>query len=251
MNFGKNIKKIRAIKKMSQTAFAELFDIKRSSIGAYEEGRAEPKLEVIIRIAEYFRISVDHLVNGEVKVNELVQNNAIDAYLTSGSVVSTVVDFESVSIPLVSIAELTSIKGSDISFSNNKTICLPGLVKGQLALIVNESEFLYMEENFVQNDILLLRNSLADFNGIDKGLYMILSQNKVLLAEFMNWGNNALVYFTANGAEFVDVKNIKSVFPVDRIISEAKNRKSDENKRIEKLEKLVELLCKNQERNNN
>ena len=36
---GKNIKKLRSVKGLSQAKFAELFDIKRASIGAYEEGR--------------------------------------------------------------------------------------------------------------------------------------------------------------------------------------------------------------------
>ena len=68
MHFGKNIRKIRSL---SQVAFAEIFGLKRSSIGSYEEGRAEPKLEIIIKIANYFNISVDSLVNREITVNEL------------------------------------------------------------------------------------------------------------------------------------------------------------------------------------
>ncbi|MEO0331535.1 MAG: helix-turn-helix transcriptional regulator, partial [Bacteroidota bacterium] len=40
---GKNIKTIRTIKHISQADFADIFDISRASIGAYEEGRADPK----------------------------------------------------------------------------------------------------------------------------------------------------------------------------------------------------------------
>ena len=43
--FGKNIKKIRSVKSLSQQAFADLFDLKRGTLGAYEEGRSEPKIE--------------------------------------------------------------------------------------------------------------------------------------------------------------------------------------------------------------
>jgi len=67
----KNIKKIRATKKLSQAAFAELFDLTRSSIGAYEEGRAEPKMETIINIAKHFSISLDSLLTKELTVNEI------------------------------------------------------------------------------------------------------------------------------------------------------------------------------------
>ena len=45
---GKNIKKIRSVKKLSQSAFADIFGLKRTSIGAYEEGRAEPKIDKVI-----------------------------------------------------------------------------------------------------------------------------------------------------------------------------------------------------------
>ena len=44
-HFGANIKKIRSIKKLSQSAFADLFSLTRSSVAAYEEGRAEPKYD--------------------------------------------------------------------------------------------------------------------------------------------------------------------------------------------------------------
>ena len=54
--FGKNIRKIRSLKSLSQQAFAELFDLKRGTLGAYEEGRSEPKLETLIKIANYFSI---------------------------------------------------------------------------------------------------------------------------------------------------------------------------------------------------
>ncbi|MTI32320.1 helix-turn-helix domain-containing protein, partial [Xanthovirga aplysinae] len=45
---GKNIRKIRSVKKLSQAAFAQLFDLGRATVGAYEEGRAEPKIDTII-----------------------------------------------------------------------------------------------------------------------------------------------------------------------------------------------------------
>lgn len=69
--FGNNIKKIRKTKNMSQMAFAELFDLKRPTLGAYEEGRSLPKLETVIKIAHHFGISIDKLLTDEVTVNQL------------------------------------------------------------------------------------------------------------------------------------------------------------------------------------
>ncbi|GAK74544.1 MULTISPECIES: helix-turn-helix domain-containing protein [Nonlabens] len=73
--FGKNIKKIRGIKSLSQQAFADLFDLKRGTLGAYEEGRSEPKIETIIKIANYFSISIDDILTAELTVNQLLKFN--------------------------------------------------------------------------------------------------------------------------------------------------------------------------------
>ncbi|MCC3159888.1 LexA family transcriptional regulator [Hymenobacter sp. 15J16-1T3B] len=68
---GNNIRKIRAVKKLSQAAFAELFGLARPSVGAYEEGRSEPKMETLIQIAHHFGLSVDLLLTKELTVNDL------------------------------------------------------------------------------------------------------------------------------------------------------------------------------------
>ena len=69
--FGKNIRKIRNAKKISQAAFADLFDLKRGSISAYEEGRAEAKIDTIIEIAGYFQLTLDQLLRKELTINEI------------------------------------------------------------------------------------------------------------------------------------------------------------------------------------
>jgi transcriptional regulator with XRE-family HTH domain len=71
--FGKNIKKIRHVKGLSQQAFAELFDLKRGTLGAYEEGRSEPKIDTILKIANHFSITIDSLLTSEITVNELLK----------------------------------------------------------------------------------------------------------------------------------------------------------------------------------
>ncbi|WP_420552761.1 helix-turn-helix domain-containing protein [Tenacibaculum aiptasiae] len=71
--FGKNIKKIRGVKGLSQQVFAEIFDLKRATLGAYEEGRSEPKIDTIIKIANHFSIKVDDLLTSELTVNKLLQ----------------------------------------------------------------------------------------------------------------------------------------------------------------------------------
>jgi transcriptional regulator with XRE-family HTH domain len=69
--FGKNIRKIRIVKKMSQTEFADLFDLKRTALGSYEEGRAEAKIDTVIKIADYFQLTLDQLLRKELTINEI------------------------------------------------------------------------------------------------------------------------------------------------------------------------------------
>lgn len=71
--FGKNIKKIRSVKSLSQQAFAEMFDLKRGTLGAYEEGRSEPRIETIIMIAKHFSIPIDDFLTQELTVNKLLK----------------------------------------------------------------------------------------------------------------------------------------------------------------------------------
>ncbi len=72
--FGKNIKYIRQSNGFSQQQFAGLFELSRASIGSYEEGRAEPKIETLIKIANHFHVTVDQLVRGNVDANSIVQD---------------------------------------------------------------------------------------------------------------------------------------------------------------------------------
>lgn len=76
--FGTNIKKIRQVKGLSQKAFADLFDLNRGVISSYEEGRAEPKIETILKVANHFNLNLDKLLTETLQVNQLVSVSDID-----------------------------------------------------------------------------------------------------------------------------------------------------------------------------
>lgn len=57
-----NIRFLRKNAGYTQAQLAEQLDIKRSLVGAYEEGRAEPKLSTLVNIARLFNISLDELI---------------------------------------------------------------------------------------------------------------------------------------------------------------------------------------------
>lgn len=71
-HFGKNIRKIRKVKGLSQHAFASLFDLKRATLGAYEEGRSEPKISTLIKVANHFSIDISDLLQKDLTVDALL-----------------------------------------------------------------------------------------------------------------------------------------------------------------------------------
>ncbi len=61
--FANNIKYLRKQKGITQSDLANKLGINRPKIGSYEEGRAEPKLTIIQRIAHYYKVNIDDLLS--------------------------------------------------------------------------------------------------------------------------------------------------------------------------------------------
>lgn len=59
---GQNLKYLRKLRGWTQEEFAKKLGIKRSLVGAYEEERAEPRLEVLETVSEIFRLTLDELL---------------------------------------------------------------------------------------------------------------------------------------------------------------------------------------------
>jgi transcriptional regulator with XRE-family HTH domain len=58
-----NIKFLRKQQGLTQEQFAEKIGIKRSLVGAYEEGRAEPGLNYLLTMSKLFSTTVDNLIS--------------------------------------------------------------------------------------------------------------------------------------------------------------------------------------------
>lgn len=70
-NFGSNIKKIRSLKNYTQQHLADILGLTRAAVSSYEEGRAEPKIETLMRASQIFGVSVDDFINKKLTVNEV------------------------------------------------------------------------------------------------------------------------------------------------------------------------------------
>ena len=71
---GLNLKYLRKLRGWTQEEFANRLNIKRSLVGAYEEGRADPRLDVLEIVADIFKLSLDELLLQDL-------NSQSDSYL--------------------------------------------------------------------------------------------------------------------------------------------------------------------------
>lgn len=73
---GQNLKYLRKLRGWTQEEFANKLGIKRSLVGAYEEERADPRIDVLEKLADMFKLTLDDLLRkdiSEVKGNYLTK----------------------------------------------------------------------------------------------------------------------------------------------------------------------------------
>lgn len=76
---GKNLKYLRKLRGWTQEEFAAKLHIKRSLLGAYEEERAEPRIDVLEIVSDIFKLTLDELLLkdlGDSKGNYLARRRA-------------------------------------------------------------------------------------------------------------------------------------------------------------------------------
>jgi transcriptional regulator with XRE-family HTH domain len=67
---GKNLKYLRKLRGWTQEESATKLKIKRSLLGAYEEERAEPRIDVLEQVGDIFKLSLDELLLTELGDNK-------------------------------------------------------------------------------------------------------------------------------------------------------------------------------------
>jgi transcriptional regulator with XRE-family HTH domain len=66
----KNLKYLRKLRGWTQEEFAQKLRIKRSLLGAYEEERADPRIDVLEVIANMFKLTLDDLLRKDLSENK-------------------------------------------------------------------------------------------------------------------------------------------------------------------------------------
>ncbi len=199
---GKNIKKIRTVKGLSQQAFADIFNLTRGNISSYEELRAEPKLDVLVRIAKYFGIPLAEFIEKELSVNELLHYNTEFVLETEKMKLAQ----QFTKIPYVSILYINDYIENyqdDLFIQQLPYLILPGNPKIKLlAVEVDNQEALPTGFNYHTGDILIYEivtkenahrilnrlGILINKEGIKSGIF-IENEDKVILAlnEWVNY----------------------------------------------------------------
>lgn len=62
-----NLKMIREKKGLSQQALADILEISQQSINKYENHETEPDIAMLIKMADFFAVSVDFLIDHTTK----------------------------------------------------------------------------------------------------------------------------------------------------------------------------------------
>lgn len=232
---GKNIKKIRTVKKINQADFADLFGLARASVGSYEEGRAEPKIDTIIAIANHFGISIDLLLNKELTINELYRFDIFRPELHQSAFAEpTAPTFTTPvaingGIPLIMAAQVGEYvvqKGANTFANQQPQLQLPFLPKGNYrAFEVYENT---VPGNFQQGDVVLGRKLTSKEKPKNDQYYMLLTPTLLTLRQWPDAN-------TIQG-------EVKEFWEITHYISTAIKPVDSLEQRVAKLERLVERL---------
>lgn len=80
MAIGDKIKNLRLEKGYDQQEICDFLNIEQSTLSNYENNRRTPKLEMIAKIADFFGVTTDYLLDREVELTKK-DNMEIDEYL--------------------------------------------------------------------------------------------------------------------------------------------------------------------------
>ena len=74
---GMRIALLRASKRWSQAELARRIGVSGSAVGMYEQGRREPSLNLVVRLAQEFGVTTDYLLTGENLHNNLADTQQL------------------------------------------------------------------------------------------------------------------------------------------------------------------------------
>lgn len=62
MSFGKNLEKLRKDNRVSQAKLGQVLGITQQMVSNYEKESSQPNIELLVKMADFFKVSIDALV---------------------------------------------------------------------------------------------------------------------------------------------------------------------------------------------
>ncbi|WP_255520468.1 helix-turn-helix domain-containing protein [Flavobacterium sp. ALJ2] len=244
--FGKNLKKIRSVYSMSQQDFAAIFDLKRGTLGAYEEGRSNPKLETVIKIANHFSIGIEELLIKELTVNRLLKFNEL---LTVESDAFNIVDFDGIHCVLPNDKHYF-IKGFSFGINLEKfpVIKIPNVDNtNRMAFSVDDLSMTGGSMEFFPKDIVI--GAECDKFAIDDKTFVIaLTQNELLFRKFFKVDDHFVLKADHHGVVdlALSAKDVICIWKIEHVIQYGMNsREIFLENRLATIEQTIASLKNN------
>ncbi len=169
MYFASNIKTLRNRRELTQEEVSTSLNIKRSTLGGYENNIAQPSLEMLMEFASFYKISIDDLLRVDLsklpddKLNKIEQN--LEQFIKGSKlrVLASTVDKENKDnvelVPLKAVAGYTNGYADPEFISTLPSFQIPFLsrdrkyrafqIKGDSMLPIKNGSYIIAE--FVQN----------------------------------------------------------------------------------------------------
>lgn len=245
--FGRNIKKIRTIRKLSQTAFAKLFHLSRAAIGAYEEGRAEAKIDTVIEIANYFSLSIDQLLTKQLTVNEIIRYN--EYHTSENRILEGVLYLDRKSQPLY----CQTVKSNKFDIAQYTKAFLPWIDSSNHILIEVCSNEMNIEGIGINigNIIIGKKTLLEDL--VLGNIYCIVSRKKIIIRRLSVISNTIELIADNKYYEniIMEIPDIIEIWKMNGIFSNSCNKSmifdkfNNLEKKIENLNNNISIIKKN------
>ena len=84
-NIMERLKELRTSKNLTQTELAKVFGCNQTAIGKYERGELYPNFSLLIKLADFFEVSVDYLIGREDDFGNIMVSQSTDQAELSSS----------------------------------------------------------------------------------------------------------------------------------------------------------------------
>ncbi len=76
MDIGKKIRTLRLQKNIPQNDLAQILGVSKSTMSNYERNYSTPDPELLVKIADYFNVSIDYLFDYELQISDLTRESS-------------------------------------------------------------------------------------------------------------------------------------------------------------------------------